>query len=73
MAELVLNVSGMKDSTDQIQVINAMSKYSGVLDVAVEPNSSRVQVIYEKYNILPQDLKNSVESVGYQAEILKDS
>lgn len=69
--QVTFQVMEMNSPAKELEVINAMKKYSGVLQVDTDLNSSQVKVRFEPYNILAEDLKRSVEAAGYRVAILK--
>lgn len=71
MAEQVtFRVMDMNSPAKELEVINAMKKYSGVLQVDTDLSSSQVMVRFEPYNILAEDLKQSVEAAGYRVAMV---
>lgn len=71
MVELAtLKVDGMADDNDRLKVINALRKYSGVLDVDVDQASKQIRVEYDPSNIIAKDLKSAIQEKGYKTEII---
>lgn len=71
MAEVIMGVEGMNSGEAQTEVMNAMRKYSGVLDVEVSPSGREIRVRYDPNNILAQDLKHSIEQEGYDVSSIR--
>jgi len=69
-AEVIMRVEGMDTRDSQVEVINALFKYSGVIDVDISPEGNELKVRYEPYNILAEDLKQSVQEKGYHVSSL---
>lgn len=64
--EVTLRVEGMSGRAAELEVINSLRKYSGVLDVDVDSKNKDVTVIYDPNNIIAEDLKHSIEQAGYR-------
>ncbi len=63
-------ISNMCSEEDKVNVMNALHKYSGVLDIAVDTSSQLVRVEYDPRNILLEDLKSEIAKGNYQVSVL---
>lgn len=63
---VTLRVEGINSKAGELEVSNSLRKYSGVLDVDVDPENKEVMVIYDPNNILAEDLKRTIEKAGYR-------
>ncbi|MCL6611018.1 MAG: heavy-metal-associated domain-containing protein [Peptococcaceae bacterium] len=71
MSEIIMGIDGMDSEESRLEVINALYRYSGVLDVDVSPAGTAVRVRYDPGNILARDLKDSVEEAGYRVSYIR--
>ncbi|AEG61123.1 heavy-metal-associated domain-containing protein [Desulforamulus ruminis] len=69
--QVIFRVWEMDTDTQKLEVINAMEKYSGVLEVEADMETQLVKVLFEPSNILAGDLMDSVEAAGYQVSIIQ--
>lgn len=67
-SHITLKVEGMNDKTAALEVINSLRKYSGVLEVNVDPENEKVAVRYDPNNIIAEDLKQTIEDAGYRVD-----
>lgn len=63
--ELTLRVEGIRGKAGELEVINSLRKYSGVLDVDVDGEKKKVRVIYDPNNIIMEDLKETIQKAGF--------
>ncbi len=67
-SHITLKVEGMNDKAAALEVINSLRKYSGVLEVNVDPENEKVAVKYDPNNIIAEDLKQTIEDAGYRVD-----
>lgn len=66
MAEAIMKVEGLNSPDSRQAAVNALHKYSGVLEVDIVPGGGEVRVRYEPYNIYAVDLKETLEREGFR-------
>jgi len=59
-------VDNMCSEEDKVNVMNALHKYSGVLDIAVDISTQLVRVKYDPRNVIMEDLKKEIAERNYQ-------
>lgn len=65
MESVTFKVEGIKNEHDKIKVINALHKYSGVLDIGVDMHTKLVKVDYDPDNIRAEDMQQDIEKEKY--------
>ncbi|WP_347488392.1 heavy-metal-associated domain-containing protein [Desulfoscipio sp. XC116] len=65
MESVTFKVEGIEDETDKVNVINALHKYSGVLDIGVDMHTKLVRVEYDPSNIRAEDMQQDIEKEKY--------
>jgi copper chaperone CopZ len=60
----------MCSEEDKVNVMNALHKYSGVLDIAVDTSTQTVRVEYDPRNVIREDLKDEIVDNNYQVTVI---
>jgi len=60
----------MCSEEDKVNVMNALHKYSGVLDIAVDTSTQTVRVEYDPRNVIREDLKDEIADNNYQVTVI---
>ena len=72
MAEVMLKVEGIDSDESRLAVTNALRKYSGVLEVDFRRGGGKMRVRYEPYNILAEDLKETIQQEGFRVSSVRE-
>jgi len=72
LAEVMLKVEGIDSDESRLAVTNALRKYSGVLEVDFSPGGGKMRVRYEPYNILAEDLKETIQQEGFRVSSVRE-
>ena len=70
-SEVIFGIDGVDSEKSRLEVINALHRYSGVLDVDLNPGHSQIRVRYDATNILANDIKETLEDAGYHVRFIQ--
>lgn len=70
-SEVVMGVEGIESPESVTEAVNALYKYSGVLEVDVSPSGDEVRVRYDPGNVIAEDLKESLRQAGFRVNFVR--